>query len=237
VNHLPNPNVHIIQTGWLHEDRAFPYAAITTAIRRQQQVVIVQPLLPLADEAPQVLFPPLLLPTILEFGDRSKEGVLVRAIGFAWIEIVGAILRDPRVMHELDPRIWEELVAGGWHRAGADEVTLTPRSGDDGRDVIAAFKGAGHVRLFDQVKRYGPGYRVTADDVRAMIGTLDMARNVSKGFITTTAEFAPGIATHAGIQSYTPWRLELRDRAILLPWIEELAAKGIPPTPPDATAK
>jgi len=46
MTHLPNRNMHIIQqSGWLYED-TFPYAAITTAIRRQQQVVIVEPLLP-----------------------------------------------------------------------------------------------------------------------------------------------------------------------------------------------
>jgi HJR/Mrr/RecB family endonuclease len=31
----------------------------------------------------------------------------------------------------------EELVAGAYKRAGFEEVTLTPRSGDHGRDVIA----------------------------------------------------------------------------------------------------
>src|SRR2546426_12036073 len=52
VTHLPNRNMHIIQqSGWLYEDAAFPYAAITTAIRRQQQVVIAQPPLPPTDEA------------------------------------------------------------------------------------------------------------------------------------------------------------------------------------------
>src|SRR5437870_4732495 len=161
VTHLPNPNMHIIQqSGWLHADTAFPYAAITTAIRRQQQVVIVEPLLLPADEVPQVVLPPLLLPTLLELGDRTREGVLVRAVGFAWLEIVGAMLRDPRIMNDLDPRKFEELIAGGWKRAGADEVILTPRSGDGGVDVIATFEKAGRVRLFDQVKRYAPDHRV-----------------------------------------------------------------------------
>jgi len=228
VNHLPNRNMHIIQqSGWLYEDAAFPYAAITTAIRRQQQVVIAQPPLPPTDEAPQVLLPPLLLPTILEFGDRTGEGVLVRAVGFAWLEIVGAMLQNPRIMFELDPRTWEELVAGGWKRAGADEVILTPRSGDGGKDVIATFTNAGRVRLFDQVKRYAPDHRVTSDQVLAMIGVLHTRRNVSKVFITTTSEFAPGVAKDDEIQRFIPGQLELRPRGVLLPWIEELAAKGV----------
>jgi restriction system protein len=56
--------------------------------------------------------------------------------------------------------------------AGFDEVTLTPRSGDLGRDVIAVKRGLGTVRVIDQVKAYGPSHLVTADDVRALLGVL-----------------------------------------------------------------
>ena len=72
MTHLPNSNIHVQQSGWLQEQAPFPYAAITAAIHRQSQVVVA-PLLPLADEAPQVLLPPLLVPTILEFGDSVQE--------------------------------------------------------------------------------------------------------------------------------------------------------------------
>ena len=228
MTHVPNPNMHIIQqSGWLNADAAFPYAAITSAIRRQQQIVVVAPLLPPADEVPQVLLPALLLPTILEVGDQTPdgEGVLVRAVGFAWLEIVAAMIQNPSIIFALDPRTLEELVAGGWKRAGADEVILTPRSGDGGVDVIATFARAGRVRLFDQVKRYAPDHRVTAEEVLAMIGVLHTRRNVSKVFITTSSEFAPGIAKDDDIQRHIPGKLELRPRGVLLPWIEELAAK------------
>jgi restriction system protein len=228
VTHLPNRNIHVQQSGWLHEQAPFPYAAITAVMRRQQQV-IVAPLLPVGDEAPHVLLPPLLLPTILEFGDTVQEGVLVRAVGFAWLEFVAAMLHDPRIMYDVDPRKLEELIAGGWKRAGADEVILTPRSGDGGKDVIATFAKAGRVRLFDQVKRYAPDHLVTAEEVRTMLGVLHIEGNVSKVFVTTTSEFAPGIARDDGIQRYIPGKLELRPRGVLLPWIEELAAKGVPP--------
>src|SRR5262245_14145556 len=114
------------------------------------------------NEAPRILVPPILLQAILDVGDHTREGVLVRAVAFPWIEIVEMMLKDPNCMCDLDARQWEELVAGAWKRAGADEVILTPRSGDGGRDVIATFTGAGRVRLFDQVKRYKPGHLVTA---------------------------------------------------------------------------
>ena len=110
----PNPSIHVYQSRWMYgQTSSFPYAAITAAIRRQQQVVVA-PLLPPADDVPQVLLPSLLLPTILEIGDRAPdgEGVLVRAVGFVSLEFVDAILKDPSIMFKLAPRTLEELVAG-----------------------------------------------------------------------------------------------------------------------------
>jgi hypothetical protein len=52
--------------------------------------------------------------------------------------------------------------------------------------------------------------------------------NISKVLITTTSEFAPGVAKNDDIQRLIPGKLELRPRGVLLPWIEELAAKGLP---------
>ena len=52
---------------------------------------------------------------------------------------------------------WEELIAAAFDRSGYDEVILTPRSGDHGRDVIAIKKGIGTVRIIDSVKAYKPG--------------------------------------------------------------------------------
>jgi len=59
-------------------------------------------------------------------------------------------------------------------QSGFDEVTLTPRSGDYGRDVIAIKKGIGTIRVIDQVKAYKPGHLVGANDVRALLGALQV---------------------------------------------------------------
>jgi restriction system protein len=104
-------------------------------------------------------------------------------------------------------------------------VILTPRSNDRGRDVIATWKGIGSVRLFEQVKAYGPTQRVNADDVRAMLGVLEIGGNVSKGIVTTTSEFAPGIEQDLGIARLMPYRLELRPRDALIDWLSAIAAK------------
>jgi len=46
--------------------------------------------------------------------------------------------------------------------------------------------------------------------------------NVSKGIVTTTSDFAPGIAKDESIQQFIPHRLELKPREPLLAWLAGL---------------
>ena len=134
------------------------------------------------------------------------------------------IQKDPAAIYQIGWRTWEELIAGAYTREGF-EVILTPRSNDKGRDVIATKSGVGAVRFFDQVKAYAPHRVVDADEVRAMLGVLTAEANVSKGIITTTSQFAPGVWRDENIQRLMPYKLELKDREKLLPW---LASIGLP---------
>ena len=74
---------------------------------------------------------------------------------------------------------------------------------DDGRDVIAVKKGIGSVRVIDQVKAYKAGHLVKADDVRALMGVLQ-GDGASKGFLTTTSDFAPRIKDDPLIKPFVP---------------------------------
>ncbi len=205
--------IHVVHAAYRAQAEASTTIAIQSNLRHGAAT----------NEAPQVLdLPPVLLQAILEVGDRTKEGQLVRAVAVPWFEIIRLMHQDPRLIYELDARKWEELVAGAWRQEGYD-VILTPRSGDGGKDVIATLPGVGNVRLFDQVKRYSPDLLVTLDEVSSMIGVLERAGNVSKGIITTTSDFAPGIAADLGIQRLIPHRLDLKPRGVLFPWLEKLA--------------
>lgn len=167
--------------------------------------------------------PEVVLKALLQFGDPAKEGQLVRAIALPWFTILDYISRDPQNAYQIDSRAWEEIIAGAYSRAGFDEVILTPRSGDKGRDVIASKFGVGSIRIFDQVKAYRPGHVVTAEEVRAMLGVITGAGNVSKGVITTTSTFAPRVTEDEYLKPFIPYRLELKPRDVLLGWLNELA--------------
>jgi restriction system protein len=170
--------------------------------------------------------PEFIVKAVLLFGDEESEGTLVRAVALPWYEIIDWLTKDPQGAYQIDPRRWEEILAGAYERSGQfDEIILTPRSGDKGRDVIASKNGVGAIRIFDQMKAYSPGRTVTAAEVREMFGTISLNHSVSKGVITTTSTFAPRLLDDDGLRAAIPFRLELKPVDVLLPWLAELAGR------------
>ncbi|HTD89414.1 MAG TPA: restriction endonuclease [Burkholderiales bacterium] len=166
--------------------------------------------------------PSLLLQAVVITSDKTAEGILIQSAAVPWFEIVGIIQRSPESIYSIHWRKWEEIIAGAYKQAGFD-VVLTPRSNDKGRDVIATRPGIGSVCFFDPVKANHPGNLVTFEEVSAMLGVLSTRPNVSKGIITTTSSFAPGVLTDPELARFMPYRLELKARDTLLPWLQSLA--------------
>jgi restriction system protein len=156
------------------------------------------------------------------------EGELIEVVAVPWLAICDELKRDPKFLYQFvnHPRNFEEFIAGTYERAGYKEVVLTPRSGDMGRDVIATKSGHLSVRILDQCKAYSPHHKVTANDVRAMLGVITADQNTSKGVVTTTGRFAPELAEDPLLQHYVPHRLELRDGKRLLEWLSAVRAKS-----------
>lgn len=166
----------------------------------------------------------LLLQAVVVPGAKTDEGLLIEAVALPWFETIELLSRDPSLAYQIKDRKWEEIIAGAYQRAGFDEVTLTPRSGDFRRDVIAVKRGLGTIRIIDQVKAYGPNHLVTADDVRALLGVLQ-GDKASKGFLTTTSDFAPKLRHDILLKPFMPAQLELINGKMLLARLEELAKK------------
>lgn len=159
---------------------------------------------------------PILLHALVEPIGKVDEGSIIQVIRPAWLALLAELAKDPHALRRLTPRQIEELVAASYEQAGFDEVILTPRSGDLGRDVIATRRDFCTVRIIDQVKHYAPHHRVSADDVRALLGVLLSDERATKGFVTTTSTFAPGVSSDKFISKYVPSRLELVDGKALL---------------------
>lgn len=209
----------------LHDD-TYPYWLHQQQNRRNMAAILAS-LQGSGDEVPSPALVPLVLQAVVVPGERVPEGQLVAAVAVPWFDILAMMQRDPESMYQLDWRKWEEIIAGAYRRQGF-EVILTPRSNDRGRDVIATHHELGSIRFYDQVKAYAPGHVVTLEEVHAMLGVLSSQPNVSKGVITTTSTFAPGVLQDPGIGQLIPYRLELKDRDALLSWLSSLAASGRP---------
>jgi restriction system protein len=153
----------------------------------------------------------------------ANEGILIKSTSHVWVEIVRRLGDDWSVAHEISPGQWEEIVAGAFKMAGYDEVVLTPRSGDHGRDVIAIKHGVGCVKIIDSVKAYKAGSVVPYDDVRALLGVMSGEQNVSKGIVTTTADFPPLIEMDPFIKPFLSTRLELMNGIQLQQRLKSLA--------------
>ena len=170
----------------------------------------------------------LLLQALIVPGAKTDEGQLIEAVALPWFKIIESLKDEPSLAFQIKPRQWEEIIAGAYQRAGFDEVTLTPRSGDLGRDIIAVKHGLGTVRIIDQVKAYGANHLVTANDVRALLGVLK-GDKASKGFLTTTSDFAPKLRDDPLIEPFIPAQLGLINGKMLLARLEELAKKKAEP--------
>lgn len=167
--------------------------------------------------------PVLLLQSVVSFHGAVADGQLIRCLSIPWEAIVKEIERNPIFLPQFSTqhRRFEEFLAASYERAGF-EVTLTPQRGDRGRDVIATLRGLMTVRILDQAKAYKPGHLVTHDDVRAMLGTLSTDSNASKGVVTTTSDFQPGILSGDEFQRFMPYRLELKNGAQLAKWLSDI---------------
>ena len=110
---------------------------------------------------------------LVEAGDHTDEGRIILAVTPAWRRILTELESDSNALSRLDWRQTEELIAGAYREDGWT-VTLTPRSGDKGRDVIAHRDDVGAIRILDQVKQYKPDHLVDAGEVREMFGVLTL---------------------------------------------------------------
>ena len=200
----------------------FPYAAVAAQWRARQMAAVLASVEQLQRNNALLDSPSVLLQAVIIPGDKTSEGQLIEAVALPWFEIIEMINRSPDAIYSIDWRKWEEIIAGAYKQQGF-EVELTPRSNDKGRDVIATRRGLGSVRFVDQVKAYRPSHVVTAEEVRAMVGVLSLQPNISKGLVTTTSSFAPGIMKDPDIARFMPFRLELKARDTLLDWLTSIA--------------
>lgn len=194
-----------------------PFINLLTSYIQERVTTQIETERVFSESSPRLIVQSLIIP-----GDKTKTGTLVKGVSRLWFEIMQRIRENPDSIHDIDCWKWEEFLAGAYKQDGWEVVTLTPKRGDNGIDVIAERTGLGQLRflLLDQMKAYNPDHRVGPDEIREMKGALMDYPEATKALITTTADFTPG-ALEAS-KTFFP-RLELRARDELLAWLASIA--------------
>lgn len=200
-------------------DRLIRMAPIWAALRSRGQEAD-------AIEQAQLQIPGFTLGQIIVLGDTTDEGQIISAISIPWPELLDRLADVPLDhLHKIHWREWEEIIGASYLANGYDEVILTPRSGDFGKDVIAYKKGELQLRVFDQMKAYAPGHRVGLTDVKSVLADASTGR-FTKAYVTTTSEFAPNVFKDDSVRQALPNTLQLRDRRQLVEMLERIHKEG-----------
>jgi len=154
---------------------------------------------------------------------KVPEGILVKTYADVWLQLARELGNDWTKAFNLSDREWEEMLAGAFKRDKFDEVILTPRSGDHGRDVIAFRKPmVGSIRILASMKAYSPSNTVPRSHVDEMLGVLTREPGGTKALIATTSDFAPDLFAAPGLKQLVHGKVELMNGAKLQQWLKEL---------------
>jgi len=134
----------------------------------------------------------------------------------AWTELIGRLSANPRLLHQLPARKFEELVAELLSRDGL-EVHLTPATRDGGRDVLAFHKTpVGRLLYLVECKRHGPGNPVGIAIVQRLYGVVVQER-ATAGLVVTTSRFTKEALAFAETVRH---QFNLRDYEALKEWMQ-----------------
>lgn len=146
----------------------------------------------------------LLLPT--DMGDQTFQELAARLalpreyvqqldrVQYFPFDMIKALGREPRLLHGLTPRMFEEFIAELLVRLGFENLELTSFSGDGGRDIVATRRiHQIPITFFFECKKYAEGNKIQLDTIRSLLGVVaHHNRSANKGVLVTTSRFTKG---------------------------------------------
>ena len=157
--------------------------------------------------------------------EPAPDGFLenLRRVDFVPITLLDRALRDPEAMRSFGSRAFEDFIAQLTEGLGFEDVVLTPRSGDKGRDVLATKWVHGIRILFAfECKRFAANRRVGIAYARALLGVISHGETrADKGVLVTTSGFTKGATKFI----LTEPSLDSRDFNGVVDWLHDYRAK------------
>jgi restriction system protein len=133
-------------------------------------------------------------------------------------DLLRSLSNNPRLLYELTPRGFENVVAELLRRLGY-QVTVTPPSNDGGKDIYAAKKTSiGSFLYLVECKKYAPDNRVGVELIRQLHGVVQ-AEKATAGILVTTSFFTKGALEFQGKVSY---QISLQDFVGVQKWLQSV---------------
>jgi energy-coupling factor transporter ATP-binding protein EcfA2 len=156
-------------------------------------------------------------PTVL-FGNPPQLITDVHVVNKSLIE---KVKRDPRGIHGITPREFEELVAELFQKEGYT-VDVTKQTHDGGKDLfIIENRRVGKFIYYVECKRNAPDRPVGVNIIRELYGTV-MADRVTAGIVVTSSYFSDSAKVFTEKVSH---QISLRDYVDLNEWIRGIENK------------
>ena len=135
-------------------------------------------------------------------------------------QLIRLIQEDSSYIYRISTREFEEIVAEIF-RAQDYEVTLTKRTRDGGKDVIAIHRNVLGLETcyFIECKRHALDSKVDVGIVREVYGVHSTKNGPNKSVIATTSTFTPDAIKYVNNEVRSRWDMELKDIQDVLQWI------------------
>lgn len=157
-------------------------------------------------------------PEELAINEDEKSSLII--VDRLPLRLLSEILRNPAEVRNITPRQFEEFIAKLLSELGFNDVILTPRSGDGGKDVIASHSVQGiPITFYFECKKYAEGNKIQLDTMRSLLGTVAHdSSKVNKGILVTTSTFTKGCKKFILAES----RVDGKDYDGVLGWVDEI---------------
>ena len=120
--------------------------------------------------------------------DSKPFKLIVNDVALVSDKLLYKLSKNPELLYELPPRLFEEVVAELLRLQGY-EVTITPMSRDGGKDIYVANKNSlGSFLYIVECKRHSPDNPVGVRLIRELYGVVQ-AEKATAGILATTSYF------------------------------------------------
>lgn len=135
--------------------------------------------------------------------------------------LIKLIQDDSSYIYKISTREFEEIIAEIFRSHGY-RVTLTKRTRDGGKDIIAIHRNelGLETSYFIECKRHALDSKVDVGIVREVYGVHSSLNGPNKSIIATTSTFTPDALKFASQNLRSTWDLALKDINDVLAWIK-----------------